>query len=197
MNNMQFLKNLSCPQNKIDVILDTDTYNEIDDQFALAYMLKSAYKLNCKGICAAPFYNSNSSSPEDGMIKSYDEINKILSLMGEKVNVYKGSATYLPDENTFVKSDAAEFMANIANKYSPEKPLYIVAIGAITNVASAILMNPKMKENCVIVWLGGHGVHMPITDEFNMKQDIAAARVVYASGVPVVILPCAGVVRQF
>lgn len=197
MNNEQFLKNLQTPKNRIDVVLDTDTYNEIDDQFAIAYMLKNADKLNCKGICAAPFYNMNALSPEDGMIKSYDEIYKILNLMGETKAVYKGSRNYLKDENTPQESESADFMASLANDYSPENPLYIVAIGAITNVASAILKNPKMKENCVIVWLGGHGVHMPITDEFNMKQDIAAARVVYSSGVPVVILPCAGVVSQF
>ncbi len=198
MTEEQYLKNLKMPEGRIDVILDTDAYNEIDDQFAIAYMLKSTDKLNVKGFCAAPFFNMNSSSVEDGMKKSYDEIKHILNLMDVSgVPVYKGSVDYLKDEKTPRESEAADFMAGLANEYSPEKPLYIVAIGAITNVASAILKNPKMTENTVIVWLGGHGVHMPITNEFNMKQDIAAARVVYSSGVPVVILPCAGVVSQF
>ena len=72
-----------------------------------------------------------------------------------------------------------------------------VIIGAITNIASAILLKPEICENIVVVWLGGHARHMPITDEFNMKQDIAAARVVMQSGVPFVQLPCAGVVNAF
>ena len=122
MNNEQFLKNLQTPKNRIDVVLDTDTYNEIDDQFAIAYMLKNADKLNCKGICAAPFYNMNSLSPEDGMIKSYDEIYKILNLMGETKAVYKGSRNYLKDENTPQESESADFMASLANDYSPENP---------------------------------------------------------------------------
>jgi inosine-uridine nucleoside N-ribohydrolase len=89
-------------------------------------------------------------------------------------------------------------MADMANEYSPENPLYIVAIGAITNVASAILLNPKaMKENTVIVWLGGHALNWPNTKEFNMYQDIAAARVVFGCGAPVVQLPCMGVVNAF
>jgi inosine-uridine nucleoside N-ribohydrolase len=54
-----------------------------------------------------------------------------------------------------------------------------------------------MAKNTVIVWLGGHAHHMPRTDEFNMVQDIAAARVVLASGAPVVQLPCLGVVERF
>ncbi len=183
------MKNLSVPQGKIDVVLDTDAYNEIDDQFAISYMLKYHEKFNIKGICAAPFYNANSSSPEDGMEKSYDEILKLLDLSENehlKQKVYKGSKEYLNDEKTPVESPAADFMAESANGYSPENPLYIVVIGAITNVASAILKNPKMTENCIIVWLGGHGVHVPHgASEFNMKQDIAAARIVFGCGVTV------------
>ena len=30
----QYVKNLEVPQNNIDVVLDTDAYNEVDDQFA-------------------------------------------------------------------------------------------------------------------------------------------------------------------
>ena len=201
MTREQFFKNLETPKGRIDVILDTDAYNEIDDQFAISYMLKSSDKLNVKGICAAPFLNENSVSPEDGMIKSYYEILKLLKLANKEdlnSSVYKGSTNYLPDESTPVESDAADFIANSASDYSPENPLYIVAIGAITNVASAILKNPKMVENCVIVWLGGHATHMPYgASEFNMVQDIAAARIVFGCGVPLVQLPCFGVVDRF
>ena len=51
---------LHLPKGMVDVVLDTDTYNEVDDQFALAYMLCSGDKLNVKGISAAPFHNSRS-----------------------------------------------------------------------------------------------------------------------------------------
>ena len=81
--------------------------------------------------------------------------------------------------------------------YSPQQPLYVVAIGAITNVASALLMNPQIKERIVVVWLGGHSTAWPDTQEFNMAQDIAAARVVFGCGVPLVQLPCMGVVSAF
>ena len=193
----QRLKNLSVPEGKIDVVLDTDAYNEIDDQFAIAYLLRSADKLDTKALYAAPFYNSHSNDPEDGMERSYDEILKLLELLGEKVDVLKGSKQYLENESTPVESPAAFDLAKRAEEYSPEKPLYVVAIGAITNVASAILINPKVAENCVIVWLGGHALHHHDTKEFNMKQDIAAARVVMKSGAPFVQLPCTGVVSEF
>lgn len=188
------------PTGMTDVILDTDAFNEIDDQFAIAYMIKSSEKLNVKGICAAPFFNSNSDSPKDGMEKSYDEIKKLLNLMdkGDRIqNVFKGSDRYLTDEKTPVESDAARFIADLASEYSADRPLYIVSIGVITNVASAILLKPEIIDKIVVVWLGGHSLEYHDTEEFNMMQDIAAARVVFECGVPLVQLPCMGVVDTF
>jgi len=201
MTENQYFKNLSVPQGKIDVVLDTDTYNEIDDQFAMAYMLKCTDRICVKGICAAPFLNDRSVSASDGMNKSYNEIKKLLKLTDKEELepiVFKGSEDYLLNETTPIESEAADFMAELSNNYSPEYPLYFVAIGAITNVASAILKNPAMKENCVIVWLGGHAIsESKAAFEFNMRQDIAAARVVMGCGVPFVQLPCKGVVDHF
>ena len=197
MTNEQRIKNLSVPSGPVDVVLDTDAYNEIDDQFAIAYLLKYKDRLNTKAIYAAPFLNNKSKSAKVGMEKSYDEIIKLLSLLGETYDVYKGSDKFMDDENTPVITDAAKDLAERVNDYSPENPLYVIAIGAITNVASAILLNPKMAENAVVVWLGGHAHHYPHTREFNMYQDIAAARVVMKSGVPLIQLPCVGVVSNF
>ena len=193
------IKNLERPASTADVILDTDAYNEIDDQFAIAYMLANRQKLNVKAIFAAPFFNGRSSGPKDGMEKSYDEIKKVLSLIGgtDDIEVYKGSEQYLPDEKTPVISPAAERLAELARQYSPERPLYVAAIGAITNIASAILIDPKIIENIVIVWLGGNALHWNDTKEFNLYQDVAAARVVFGCGAPFVHLPCMGVVSAF
>ena len=67
------------------------------------------------------------------MEKSYQEILNILTLMGKdelKKRVYKGSTDYLPDEETAVESPAAADLAARAMNYTPEKPLYVLAIGA-------------------------------------------------------------------
>lgn len=197
MTNEQRIKNLTPPSKMVDVVLDTDAFNEIDDQYAIAYLLRSKDRLNTKAIYAAPFFNMNSQSAKDGMEKSYDEILKVLKLCGETVDVFKGSDSFLTDEKTPTISPAAEDLARRVNDYSPENPLYVVAIGAITNVASAMLLNPKMAENAVVVWLGGQALHYSDTKEFNLYQDVAAARIVMGSGVPFVHLPCAGVVNSF
>ena len=192
----QRLKMLECPAGSVDVVLDTDAYNEIDDQFAIAYAL-SAEKMNLRAIYAAPFFNSHSAGPADGMEKSYQEILKLLKLSHAEQPAFRGAENYLSNETEAVPSPAANDLACRAMQYSPERPLYVVAIGAITNVASAILTKPEIADRIVVVWLGGNALEWHDNMEFNGKQDVAAVRVVFASGAPLVILPCMGVVSSF
>ena len=192
----QRIQMLARPQGPIHMVLDTDAYNEIDDQFAIAYAI-AAEKLQVKALYAAPFFNGNSTGPEDGMEKSYQEIQKLLGLMGREATVLRGSKTYLPNEQTPVDSPAARDLCQRAMEYSSEKPLYVASIGAITNIASALLLAPQIADRIVVVWLGGHALHWHHNMEFNCEQDVAAARVVMGSGAPLVMLPCMGVVSSF
>lgn len=198
MTDLERIKYLIPPVGIVDAVLDTDAYNEIDDQFAIAYMLKSPERVNIKAIYAAPFSNPKSGYNAGKVMElSYNEIERILSITGDSLPVFRGSECFLKDEETPFFSDAAYDLAKRAMEYSKEKPLYVVAIGAITNIASAILINPEITERIVVIWLGGHARHFADTKEFNMYQDIASSRVVMGSGVPFVQLPCMGVVSEF
>lgn len=199
-DSIRLIRRLEKPAGKVDVVLDTDTYNEIDDQFALSYLVRSEEKLNLKAVYAAPFLNHRSTSPADGMERSYQEAQKVLTLLGReelKQAVYRGSESYLPGETEPVLSDAAKDLVERAMQYTEEHPLYVVALGAITNVASALLMKPEIKDRIVVVWLGGNSLEWPDNREFNLHQDIAGARVLFGCGVPLVQLPCMGVVSSF
>ena len=123
MTDLLRMKNLSVPQGMVDVVLDSDAYNEIDDQFAISYLLKSKEKLNTKAIYAAPFLNERSVSPADGMEKSYQEILKLLSLLKEQVDVFRGSQQFMSDENTAVSSAAALDLAERKKLLPGEAPL--------------------------------------------------------------------------
>lgn len=195
LSTQQLIKKLEPPTEKVRIVLDTDTYNEVDDQFALAYAIKSNDKIDLEAVYAAPFHNERSSSPEEGMELSYQEIIKILDLL--KVNshnfAFRGSTGYLKDINQPRESEAVRDLINRAMAADDEDPLYVVAIGAITNIASAILIEPKIIEKIVVVWLGGHALFWPDTKEFNLVQDVAAARIVFDCGVPLVHIPCVGV----
>ncbi len=188
-------RRLAQPAGVVEAILDTDTFNEIDDQFALAYALRSP-ELNMRAITAAPFFNSRSQGPADGMEKSYQEIAEELAILGKAPAgfAFRGSTGYLPDERTPVDSEAARRIIELAREERPnDAPLYVLAIGAITNVASALLLAPEINRRIVVVWLGGHALYAPHNREFNLYQDVPAARVIFDSGVPLVHIPCIGV----
>jgi hypothetical protein len=180
------------------MVLDTDTYNEIDDQFALVYSLISP-ELDVRAVYAAPFKNNRSKSPKDGMEKSYEEILRILNKLDKSPEgfAFKGSTSYLTDIKNPEKSPAAMDLVSKARKSSPEDPLYVVAVGAITNVSSAILIDPTIIDKIVVVWLGGNGHHWPHQREFNFMQDLNASRIIFDSGVPFVQLACTPVVTHF
>lgn len=188
------IQKLEPPSAKVRMVLDTDTYNEIDDQFAVVYSLLSPEKLDVQAIYAAPFHNSRSSGPDDGMRKSYDEIRRLLEILNvpEKNFVFKGSTSYLSDDGSPCESHAASDLVERAMACSHE-PLYVVAIGALTNIASAILIEPELVNRIVVVWLGGHALHWPTANEFNLRQDVPASRLIFDCGVPLVHIPCAGV----
>jgi len=189
------LLRLQPPSHQVRMVLDSDTFNEVDDQFALAYALLSPEKLHVEAVYAAPFYNHRSSSPADGMEKSYEEILRLLSMMKQvdAPPVYKGSTHYLDLDQGPEESAAALNLVEHAMASPKDDPLYVVAIGAITNVASAILLEPQIIERIVVVWLGGHALHWPNTQEFNLRQDVPAARIILDCGVPFVHVPCHGV----
>ncbi len=182
---------------KKDVILDTDTYNEIDDQYTVAYAMLKKDTVNLLSINAAPFLNSRSTSAADGMEQSYNEIFKIMKLVDKNssIPVYRGSMEFMKDKKVPVESDACDNIIKTAQ--NAEKMLYVVAIGAITNVASALVKCPEIKEKITVIWLGGHALHWQDTKEFNLKQDIRAAQIVFDSGVPLVVIPCNGVCSAF
>jgi purine nucleosidase len=191
----QRIRRLQPPIGKINMVLDTDTFNEIDDQFAIVYTLLSKDKINLRAIYAAPFHNTMSDSPKDGMEKSYEEIFRILERMNEPTDglVFRGSEFYLPSKDEPVDSEAARDLIAKAMAATDDEPLYVVAIGAITNIASAILLEPRIIEKIVVVWLGGHALEWHDTKEFNLAQDVLGAQVLFDCGVPLVLIPVLGV----
>jgi purine nucleosidase len=74
--------------------------------------------------------------------------------------------------------------------------LYVVAIGAPTNIANALVLRSEIADNIVVVWLGGNPSYLPHQAEFNARQDPAATATLLDSGVALVIVPCKNVAEQ-
>ncbi len=177
---------------KFNVILDTDTYNECDDQFALAYMIKNQEIFNIEAITVAPYsHKERNETVISGREKSYNEILKICNWLNfDTTNkVFKGAEDYFCngyDET----NDAVNKIIEVALK---NDKTYIMAIGAITNVALAIKKEPKIINKIEVVWLGGHSLLQNNNLEFNFRQDVNAVKIVFDSKVKLTIIPCKNV----
>lgn len=182
---------------KTNVILDTDMGNEVDDHFALAYLLKSQDLCNIQAITIAPFSNSHfkqTLSIEQASILSMEQTKKILALMDEtdlQENCFDGAHQYFKDSKEM--NTASEKMIQLAHANDKTK---IVCIGAITNLAIALYHDPSIISKIQVVWLGGHSFLSDHNQEFNFRQDVEAVRFVFNSGVKLVVIPCQNVASE-
>ncbi len=183
---------LDPPEGIVRVVIDTDTYNEIDDQFAVAHALLSPEKFQVQAIHAAPFHNDRSEGPADGMHKSYDEILRLLeriNLPAERVpRVCRGADAWMPDHHTPVASESIDSLIELAN--ADDGPLYLIALGALTNVSSALVQEPSLAERLIVVWLGGQPLTAQSAREFNLNGDLKASQVLFDNDVPLILCPC-------
>src|SRR5512133_3331840 len=173
------------------VVIHTDAKNEADDQFAIVHALLSP-SLDVRGLIAAHFGTSRGTRSMD---ESREEIDLLLSLMGleQHVTVANGAPTGIPDEQTPRDSEGAQLIIAESKLASVQEPLFVGFLGPLTDMASAILLDPEIvHRDVVVIWIGGvgyGGVETYPGVEFNLRNDIAAANVVYDSGITVWQVP--------
>lgn len=118
------------------------------------------------------------------MEKSFREGELLLKLAEiDDVPLLRGATQELPADGTLPESEGADFIVREAMKDDP-RPLYVCVLGSITDVAIALMKEPKIADKMTVVWIGG-GPYPDGCVEFNLCQDIRAANIVFASPVPV------------
>lgn len=176
-------------QKRVRMIVHTDCKNEADDQYAVAHHLMTP-KFDVRGIVAGHFAVGQDRYPEGTTaIESQKEVKKVLELMhlDKEYQVYLGAPEGLKDEETPIVSEGAEFIVREAMR-EDDRPLFIGLQGAVTDLASAILMEPKICERMTAIWIGG-GAYPEGGFEFNLMQDIHAANVIFKSAMPIWQVP--------
>ena len=182
--------NYTVPENKkIRLIVHTDCKNEADDQYALVHHLMTS-RFEIEGIIAGHFCKNPGEYVQYGTAKaSYDEILKVLNLMG--INgmypVLIGSDEAMRTESEPVDSEGARFIIRQAMK-KDDRPLYIACQGAVTDIASALLMKPEIAKKIIVIWVGG-AAYPKGGFEFNLKMDIHAVNALFKSRAEVWQIP--------
>ncbi len=167
------------------VILSTDVGNEIDDQWAIVYLLTSGH-FDVKGMMSA----NGPSLPAPSARASYkilvDEVEHRLD-MQEHPPLLEGSSVPLLDRKTPQESAASRFIVEISKDYSSDHRLIVLTIGAATDVASAILKDPSIVDRIEVVAMGFKDISADGGKEYNVQNDPLAWQVILDSTVPVTI----------
>src|SRR5439155_9408148 len=118
------------------VVLDCDTANEIDDQFAIAYALGSP-ALDVRGVISV----HNTLIHGAGSVERYqEEAERVVGLCSRTGGVpcLRGAIGPMETRETPVRSEGLDFLIAEARR----GPLTIIATGPITDVASLLLVAP-------------------------------------------------------
>ena len=168
---------------KVRVIIDTDAANEIDDLYALALVLAMPERFDIEGIVAAHY--GDFGGPH-GIRVSYDLIKQMLEFAGrEEIPVLKGS-----DPFQYVRkvedSAGVDFIVKEAMDGEDERPLWVVSLGACTNISMAYVKQPKIAEKVISFWHGR--TQWPERCwNFNAWNDLTAVQVMFNSELPLVL----------
>jgi inosine-uridine nucleoside N-ribohydrolase len=178
---------------KKSIILDTDILNEMDDQFAIAYLIGYVKKMpeiyELKAVTIAPFNPGRylkMSNYEEAMKLAKLEVEKIFKLSGFSCPIYIGSSKYLENQTNY-NNEAVNNIIKIIKK-SKDK-VVIIAIGCATNIAMALREEPSIASKLEVVWLGGNGLGFEENDEFNFIQDVPAIKELLSSNIELTIVP--------
>ncbi|WP_421855945.1 nucleoside hydrolase [Oricola sp.] len=130
--------------------------------------------------------------PARGMELSYHEIRTIYEKCGfdpEGVT-FRGADRYMTTPDDVVWSDGAEAIVDLA-KSGKGAPLYIAAMGCVTNIAAALRCAPEIVRDIVVIWTSAYPSHAPhsVRPSLNLIQDVHAARILFDCGVPLIYLP--------
>lgn len=174
------------PEEKIvRVITNTDAKNEADDQFAIVHALLSP-KFENVGFIAAHY---GITRHQDSMQRSYQELETIFEKMGFPSDglLFHGCERPLASKTELLPSEGASLIIEEAMKDDP-RPLYVLFLGPLTDLASAYLQEPRIANRLTAIWIGG-GAYPSGSIEYNLSNDIHAANVVFSSTIPVWQVP--------
>ena len=128
----------------------------------------------------------------EGADRSYDEAMRVFAKVGADPHgiVLRGASQFLTSLEQPQRTPAAERIIERALA-SSDRPLYVSAIGCVTNIAMALLLEPSIVRNLVVVWTSGFPTTMRLSNEMslNLVEDVLASQLLFASGVAHVYLP--------
>ncbi|MDZ7719586.1 MAG: nucleoside hydrolase [Balneolaceae bacterium] len=174
---------------KIRVIIVSDVTNEIDDIWAISLAILSPERFDIEGIVTSNHDSYYSGSGPESIQNSFEEAHTILEKAGMEgeIPILRGGH---PMQYVFEpsESEGVDFIIERAMTGSSENPLWVIGLGSPTDLASAYLKEPKIKDKVIMYWHARTENTWPFrAHNFNIKGDIRASRIMFHSPLPLVL----------
>ena len=171
------------PDARIPVVLSTDVGNEIDDQWTITYLLLQR-RFEVLGVMSA---HAQTITAPAGHTSYRILVDVVENRLGMKMHppLIEGGSQPLENAKTPRSSPAVNFLIETSRRFSKDNRLTVLMIGAGTDIASAILTDPRIVERVRIVQMGFNDEEGG--NEFNVANDVHAVRAILDSNVPLVI----------
>ncbi len=168
------------------VVLVTDAGCEVDDQWALAHLLllSEAGRIDLAGIVTTHAPSLNPPAAQSSATAAREIV--ALVTPREPPPVIAGSSEPLAEPGKPRESRGADFIVALSRNFTPQRRLTVLSIGAATEIASALLLDPSAAQRMEVVAMGFDGWPRG-GDPWNVKNDLLAFRTILAADVPLVI----------
>ncbi len=156
-----------------------DLSGDIDGLFATVHMaLSPSIDLRAiVGTSAGGEAGKNNSAQDAANIAS--EMLAKMALKG-KIKVHTGSAGRLSAPKDPMRSEGTQAIIDEAMRTDSQLPLFVTVGGGLTEVASAVMLEPSIADRFTLVWIGGGRPHPEGANrENNFGVDPLAAQYVY------------------
>lgn len=174
---------------RMRVIIASDAMNEIDDVWAISLAILSPERFDIEGFIGGNFDHTSLGIGPKSVEMSVLVIDTILQKAGlkGKYPVYPGSH---PMQYEFAPSGSkgVDFIIKRALAGTPDNPLWIIGLGSSTDIASAYLQEPSIKDRIVVFWHGRTEETWPYrAHNYNVKGDMHAARMLFHAPFPLIL----------
>ena len=108
-------------------------------------------------------------------------LNEIVRIMGREgqVRIHEGAASRIAHSGTPVRSAGTQAIIDEAMRTDSQLPLYVAVGGGLTEVASAVMIEPRIADRFTLAWIGGDALPDGGTNETNFTIDPLAAQFLY------------------
>lgn len=176
------------PGARLRLLIDNDFSGDPDDLYQLAHhLLTPSAEIRaviCSHLRDGDGFDPGPRSASNARAVAAD----VFARMGVAASdlLVTGAERGLEDMRTPIHSEAVARIIAEALREDTGQPLFYLAGGGLTDLASALLIEPRIAQRMTVIWIGG-GEHeglatpppgaMPI--EYNLLIDVLAAQVVF------------------